>query len=267
MKSPLTEPLPVIEPVVWRHSIIALLVAIVFVATSAEMAYAVVNFSAMPVFIPTIGLSDAEANRWIGIIGVAFLLTEGVLKGPLGALGDRIGRKPLILAGPILSTITSLLTPLIHNPYALVSLRVLDGIGAAALWPAVFSLIGDRVPEERRAMAMSMFNVAYILGIAFGPSLGGNINHWAQTALHMSEAHSKIASFYAAAFLFGFTALTAMLFIPATRRSAVPTSENKNLEDKTASSAAVSSESAPTLADLKQMLKRIPMTLLMTFIK
>ena len=61
----------------WRHSILALLMAIVFVAASAELAYAVVNVSAMPVFIPTIGLPEEDAKRWIGIIGTAFLLTEG----------------------------------------------------------------------------------------------------------------------------------------------------------------------------------------------
>ena len=253
----------------WRHSVFALLLAIVFVATSAEMAYAVVNFSAMPVFIPTIGLTEVEANRWIGIVGVSFLLTEGVLKGPLGALGDRIGRKPLILAGPILSTLTSLLTPHIHNPYALVCLRVLDGIGAAALWPAVFSLIGDRVPEERRATAMSMFNIAYILGIAFGPSLGGNIDAWAQTTLHMSAAHSKIASFYAAAFLFGFTTLTALLFIPAAKKTTATATAHSSQASEAAGAdpaEAAGAEGGLTLAGLKQMLARMPMTLLLTFL-
>jgi DHA1 family multidrug resistance protein-like MFS transporter len=180
------------------------------------------------------------------------LLTEGVLKGPLGALGDRIGRKPLILAGPLLSTVTALLTPHVHNPYSLVGLRVLDGIGAAALWPAVFSLIGDHVPENRRATAMSLFNVAYILGIALGPSLGGNVNHWAHTALRMSDAHSKIASFYAAAILFGLTAIAGLIFVPTLR----PTAHKD---------AGHGGEDALNLAGLKAMLARIPMTLLMTF--
>ncbi len=226
----------------------ALLIAIMFVSASAELAYALVNLSAMPVFIKDTAHLPA---RWIGIIGTSFLLTEGALKGPMGALGDRIGRKPLILAGPILSTFTALLTPLVHNPYALVCLRVLDGVGAAALWPAVFSLIGDHVPEERRATAMSLFNVAYIFGIAVGPSLGGNVNHWARTSMHMSPAHSKEASFYLAAILFGLTTIAAIIFVPKLQ----PTSGEGH-----------GSGESIHLDELKAMLKRIPMTLLMTFV-
>ena len=232
----------------WRQSVMALLIAIMFVSASAELAYALVNLSAMPVFIKDTAHLDA---RWVGIIGTSFLLTEGALKGPMGALGDRIGRKPLILAGPILSTFTALLTPLVHNPYALVCLRVLDGIGAAALWPAVFSLIGDHVPEERRATAMSLFNVAYIFGIAVGPSLGGNVNHWARADLHMSLAHSKEASFYLAAILFALTTIAAIIFVPKLKPVVGKdghTGESIHLDE------------------LKAMLKRIPMTLLMTFV-
>ena len=248
---------PIASPVElhWKHSVMALLIAIMFVSASAELAYALVNLSAMPVFIKDTAHLDA---RWVGIIGTSFLLTEGALKGPMGALGDRIGRKPLILAGPILSTFTALLTPLVHNPYALVFLRVLDGIGAAALWPAVFSLIGDHVPEERRATAMSLFNVAYIFGIAVGPSLGGNVNHWMYRLLHHTMphdaaiAHSKEASFYLAAILFALTTIAAIIFVPRFK----PTSGNDGH---------TSGESIH-LDELKIMLKRIPMTLLMTFV-
>ncbi len=150
-----------------------------------------------------------------------------------------------------MSTFTALLTPLVHNPYALVCLRVLDGVGAAALWPAVFSLIGDHVPEERRATAMSLFNVAYIFGIAVGPSLGGNINHWARADLHMSLAHSKEASFYLAAVLFALTTIATIIFVP--KLTPVTGKDGHTGE-------------SIHLDELKAMLKRIPMTLLMTFV-
>ncbi len=68
----------------WRQSVMALLIAIMFVSASAELAYALVNLSAMPVFIKDTAHLDV---RWVGIIGTSFLLTEGALKGPMGALG------------------------------------------------------------------------------------------------------------------------------------------------------------------------------------
>lgn len=198
------------EPAPLTAEVRRLLLAIVLVSGFAELAYVIVNISAMPVYILAIGLD----SRWIGAIATAYLVVEGVLKSPFGVLGDRIGRKALMLVGPIVSTFTALLTPSIHNPYILVGLRVLDGMGAAALWPAAFSLIGDHVPESRRSSAMSLFNVAYLIGVALGPAIGGGINDYARHHLHLSVPVAKEASFYVAALLFAMTAVVAAVSIP-----------------------------------------------------
>lgn len=229
-----------------------LLLAIVLVSALAELSYAVVNLSAMPVFITKTAHLDV---RWVGIIGTAYLIAEGVLKSPFGLLGDRIGRKTLIVTGPLLSTFTALMTPHIHNPYSLLALRVIDGMGAAALWPSAFSLIGDHVPEAKRASAMSLFNLAYILGIALGPALGGHINDGAHHFLHVSVAHSKIYSFYAAGILFALTAIIAVIAVPGGK----PTQHDEDHAGHTA-------EGGFNFADFKRMLRQIPSTLLMAFV-
>ena len=64
----------------------------------AELAYAVMNVSAMPVYLKY-SMHYGEAS--IASIGTAFLLFEGVMKGPFGVIGDRIGRKWLIIIGPL----------------------------------------------------------------------------------------------------------------------------------------------------------------------
>ncbi|HLV80090.1 MAG TPA: MFS transporter [Chthonomonadaceae bacterium] len=240
------------EPVIGLRR---LLVAIVMVAGGAELAYAIVNVSAMPVYI--------EANHLglhlIGIVMTAYLLVEGLLKSPFGVLGDRIGRKPLILIGPIVSTFTSAITPLVQNPFALVGLRVLDGMGAAALWPSAFSLIGDHVPDNKRASAMSLFNLSYLLGIALGPSIGGNINDWAfhhfhwVPGHHLSLRHSKDASFYVASILFLITTMVAMAILPNVR----PVHHDEEGH---------AVEGGFNIHDFVQMLGRMPAMLLMTFV-
>src|SRR4029450_13799551 len=115
---------------------------------------------------------------WVALVSVAFLLCEGVAKGPFGILGDRVGRKNLIIAGPIISMVTALLTLLVHPSqwYFFMLLRVLDGLGAAALWTSALAMIADVVSEDRRSQAMSLFNVAYMVGIAVGPFIGGIAN-------------------------------------------------------------------------------------------
>ncbi len=228
-----------------------MLTAIVLVAGFAELAYVVVNISAMPVYI----LARHLDKVWVGIAATAFILVEGLLKSPFGVLGDRIGRKRLILAGPLVSIFTALMTPHLSNPYLLVGLRLLDGIGAAALWPSAFSLIGDYVPEKKRASAMSLFNLAYLLGIALGPALGGNLNEWTRHDLHLSLVASKGASFYLASVLFAITALVALVFVPNTRGVAHDPAEHLP-----------GTEGGFSFHDFKQMLGRMPTTLLMTFV-
>jgi MFS family permease len=236
-------------------SIRRLLTAIVLVAISAELGYVIINFSAMPVFIQSIGLPV----QWIAIMGTAFLLMEGLLKSPFGVLGDRLGRKVMIMTGPCVTIFTTLLTPHIHNPYTLLMLRVLDGMGAAALWPACFSLIGDHVPEERRATAMNFFNLAYLMGVSLGPMIGGVVNDFAFHHLHIADAArrlvvSKEASFYVASALFMVTAVSAALLLPGGRPTVVTAGH------------AGTGEGGFNLQDFKRMLASIPMTLLITFI-
>src|SRR5207247_3149559 len=102
-------------------------------------------------------------------------------KGPFGVVGDHIGRKWLIIAGPCISAVTSLLTLVIHpqNWYFFVLLRLLDGFGAAALWPSALVMMADVIEERRRSQAMSLFNVTYLIGIALGPFIGGAANELA----------------------------------------------------------------------------------------
>ncbi|HOM71145.1 MAG TPA: MFS transporter [Armatimonadota bacterium] len=145
----------------------------------AQLGWATMNFSALPVWI------RFELNRGqeVGLILSAFLLTEAIFRPSLGSLSDKIGRKPLMLAGPFLGIFTSIATIYTGNIFALVLLRAIDGIGLAAFWPAAFAAIGDAVEEKHRSTAMSVLNGTGMAGIALGFPLGGLVNdltrsHW-----------------------------------------------------------------------------------------
>ena len=113
---------------------------------------------------------------------VAFLLSEAIFKGPMGHLADRVGPKRLMVLGPSLSIGTSLLSLLVPHGggwfevLCFVLLRAIDGLGAAMLWPAAFSAMGDAVEDKERQQAMSLLNLCYMLGIALALPIGGIAN-------------------------------------------------------------------------------------------
>jgi len=210
----------------------AVVLAIALVAGFAELAYAMMNVSAMPVYLK-FSMSYGEAS--VTAIGAAFLLCEGLMKGPFGIIGDRIGRKKLIIAGPLVSVVTALVTLIVkpHQWYLFVALRILDGLGAAALWPAALAMMADVVEDDKRSQAMALFNVTYLVGIALGPALGGAANDLTAivtqrlpeyVAAHSPEAvarhvHATVvdprhASFYLISILFMATALAAWWKVP-----------------------------------------------------
>jgi MFS family permease len=88
---------------------------------------------------------------------------------------------------------TGALTGLVPHIGYVTALRVLDGLGSAALWPTAFAVISDVVEEKNRSTAMGILNVTYMGGIALGPLMGGMVNDY--TGMHE-------ASFYLVSLLF-----------------------------------------------------------------
>lgn len=179
-------------PLMRRAAVVRLLV----IAFLAEIGYAVLNISTMPVYL---NVDRGFGEFSIALILMAFLLSEAVFKGPMGSLADRYGCKRLMVVGPCLTFGTSLLSLVVpHNAGvwetgAFVLLRVLDGIGAAMLWPAAFSMMGHVVEDHERQQGMSLLNMCYLLGIAIALPVGGIAEDLTQ---------SKAAGLYLGAVLF-----------------------------------------------------------------
>jgi len=146
--------------------------SLVAAALLAELAYAILNLSAMPMYVKL----SLNKGAMLGIIISTFLLTEAISRPIFGALGDKIGRKPLLIAGPVLTAITAYLTAHTHSVAWLIGLRVIDGFGSGALWPTAYATIGDIVEEENTSAAMSLLNVTYMGGLALAFVLGGTVN-------------------------------------------------------------------------------------------
>ncbi len=108
----------------------------------------------------------------VGLVIASFALVETVGKTLWGSVADRIGRRPMIVAGLLLSSLAPLLMSVLRVPLLFVPLRLIDGGGSAALWPAASAIIADKSPLERRATAMGALNMFFLAGLALGPELG-----------------------------------------------------------------------------------------------
>ncbi|MBP6963910.1 MAG: MFS transporter [Armatimonadetes bacterium] len=225
------------------------LVALSIVAGMAELGYGIVNQSAIPPYVRELGLA-----RHIGIIFATFLVAETLLKSPMGSLGDRIGRRPLLVSGALLSACVSLGIVAFPRLWSLLALRALDGVAAAAVWPTMVAAMCASVPEGRRTTAMSALTVMYIGGVALGPLIGGYAN---------DATDSRATSFYLVSGIFLLTAACAYLLVPRRFHEEHHLPPSPSLRGEAA--AAPVPERPFRIGDLLVGLKALPDMMLMAF--
>ncbi|MBT2406444.1 MULTISPECIES: MFS transporter [unclassified Streptomyces] len=91
-----------------------------------------------------------------------------------GTLGDRVGRRRILILGYGLFGAASAIAALADNAQVLIAARALLGIGGAMIMPATLSILRQVFPERReRALAIGIWTAVAAIGAASGPVLGG----------------------------------------------------------------------------------------------
>lgn len=96
---------------------------------------------------------DASQSQLLWIIN-GYTLALAALLMPVGAIGDRWGRKPILMIGLVAFSLTSLASSFATEPNVLIALRVLAGVAAAMVMPVTLSVITTSFPREEQARAI-----------------------------------------------------------------------------------------------------------------
>ncbi|GGS70020.1 MFS transporter [Planobispora rosea] len=124
--------------------------------------------------LPAIGRDlGAGGTQLLWIVDVyAFLLAGSLIT--MGAWGDRIGRRRLLLIGAATYGIVSALAAYAPDPGSLIAARALMGVAGATLMPSVLSLVTSMFTDPRqRAVAIGVIVASVSGGTAIGPLVGG----------------------------------------------------------------------------------------------
>lgn len=126
------------------------------------------------VALPSLSVDLGATNRQLQWIVDAYLLVFTGLLLAAGGLGDRFGRKRMLMAGLLVFGATSALAGSVDSASGLIAGRALMGIGAAMIFPATLAIITNAFTDPgERAKAIGVWSAVSGTAVAFGPITGG----------------------------------------------------------------------------------------------
>ncbi|MFC0274862.1 MFS transporter [Metabacillus herbersteinensis] len=147
----------------------------------------------LPAYLESINQGGTAAGLMIAIFAGAQLIFSPIA----GKWSDQYGRRKMIIYGLTGLTLSMFIFYAVDSIWWLYASRVVGGIGAALLVPAIFAYVADITSMDQRAKGNSYVSAAMSLGIVVGPGVGGFL---ADFGLKMPFLISAIVSLLAVAF-------------------------------------------------------------------
>ena len=177
---------------------------IVWLAQFSSIMGFALGFPFIPFYFKDLGVTEpAELKIWVALFATATPLSLAVFSPIWGRLGDRFGRRMMLIRAQLAAAVIITSMGLVQGPLMLVVLRLLQGMFTGTV-TASQSLVTSIVPPQRSGMALGALSASVFSGMTLGAAAGGLIAH------HFGYR----VPFFAAGVLFTFSALLIIRYVP-----------------------------------------------------
>ncbi|WP_395359218.1 MFS transporter [Streptomyces sp. YH02] len=147
----------------------------ILIAVCVALMAVIASVSGLNVAQPDLAVTFGASQSTILWIINIYPLALAALLLPLGAIGDRLGRKPMLLGGLVVFGVAGVAAALAPSAEVMLAARLLSGVGAAMIMPITLAVITTTFPEEERGRAIGVWT-----GVAGG---GGVLGMFLSAAL------------------------------------------------------------------------------------
>src|SRR5580704_10228412 len=144
-----------------------LVLAACMMATFMTAVETTIVATAMPTIVADLG--DFHLFSWVF---AAYLLAQAVSIPIYGRLADLYGRKRIFFVGASVFLVGSTLCGFAHGMLSLIAFRALQGIGAGAVQPVAYTIVGDIYSPTERARVQGFLSSVFGCAAVVGPTLG-----------------------------------------------------------------------------------------------
>lgn len=155
----------------------------------------------------------------VGILFALFSASSFIGSFIGGALTDRIGRRSMIIFSLITSAFSTLAMGFVNTLQAFYVIAMVSGIFTDTGGPAYNAIVGDLLPEEKRAQGFGVLRVALNVSAVIGPAIGGFL-----------AAHSYLALFVSDAIISSIVAVIVYITIPETKPEPQPGTQPESMK-------------------------------------
>jgi len=150
--------------------LVRIFASLFFATATAQLGLGIIS-PILPLYAKTFAATATQ----LGLVFTAFSVSRALLGPVVGRLSDRIGRRPIMLAGLILYAIVSILYAHASTLWTLGIFRLIHGIASVMVTPIAQAYVGDLTPKGKEGRYLNAFYSSQFIGMAIGPLLGGVI--------------------------------------------------------------------------------------------